>query len=340
MFHAVALQPDGKMVLTGPIYLIDQAPLNSVRFNADGTLDTGYGSGGMVAGNWAEAVTVQPDGKIVTAGSLNGNFYVARYNSDGSPDAGMPLHVLGGSSNGPAEPVGITEQQIQSLLAEAVTRWVAAGADPALLSGVTVQVTDLPGTYLGMGSDSTILLDHDAAGHGWFVDPTPADDSEFTTPGDQGEQGRMDLLTVLMHELGHALGLEHSHDGGLMGETLTPRTRLLPEVLHHDDAAVAPPQAHAVSASTPEADQPASASLTPPIAITDGTPAFGWTPVRATSHLTGTAGLAAEELAGSWDWLTAPEWADLLGQALPLRDRQEVTAEALDRAFTDPFETW
>jgi hypothetical protein len=45
------------------------------------------------------------------------------------------------------------------------------------------------------------------------VDPTPWDDSEFTTPGDQGEQGRMHLLTALAHELGHLLGQEHEADG-------------------------------------------------------------------------------------------------------------------------------
>src|SRR5262249_9525105 len=50
-------------------------------------------------------------------------------------------------------------------------------------------------------------------------DATPWEDSEFSTPGDQGEQNRMDLLTVLMHELGHVLGLDHDDDG-VMGESL------------------------------------------------------------------------------------------------------------------------
>src|SRR5262249_51879662 len=63
-----------------------------------------------------------------------------------------------------------------------------------------------------------------AAGWGWFVDPIPGDDSEFVTPGDQGERGRMDLLTALEHELGHLLGGEHE-DGSVMQETLTASTR-------------------------------------------------------------------------------------------------------------------
>ena len=68
-------------------------------------------------------------------------------------------------------------------------------------------------------SGNTIWLDANAAGYGWFIDPTPADDTEFTTPGNQGEMNRMDLLTVLEHELGHILGYNHTASG-LMDDTL------------------------------------------------------------------------------------------------------------------------
>src|SRR5262249_9808345 len=37
--------------------------------------------------------------------------------------------------------------------------------------------------------------------------------SEFTTSGDQGGEGRMDLLTVLEHEIGHLLGRDHEAPG-------------------------------------------------------------------------------------------------------------------------------
>jgi hypothetical protein len=80
---------------------------------------------------------------------------------------------------------------------------------------------------IGPGAKRPNWLDDPAAGWGWFIDPTPRDDSEFTTPGDLGEQNRMDLLTVLLHEIGHLLGQEHQADG-LMAETLTAGTRLLP----------------------------------------------------------------------------------------------------------------
>jgi hypothetical protein len=75
-----------------------------------------------------------------------------------------------------------------------------------------------------MTSDETIAIDVDAAGWGWFVDVTPWEDSEFTTPGNQGEQGRIDLLTALMHELGHSLGLHHVEEG-VMAEQLAAGIR-------------------------------------------------------------------------------------------------------------------
>ena len=75
-----------------------------------------------------------------------------------------------------------------------------------------------------MASGNTIYLDINAAGWGWFVDRTPRNDSEFTRPGNQGEQNRMDLLTVLEHEIGHLLGHDHD-DAGVMAETLAAGTR-------------------------------------------------------------------------------------------------------------------
>ena len=65
------------------------------------------------------------------------------------------------------------------------------------------------GIGIRLACEATLWLDDNAAGWGWFVDSTPGDDSEFTTPGNQGEQDRMDLLTALDHQLGHLLGRDH-----------------------------------------------------------------------------------------------------------------------------------
>jgi uncharacterized delta-60 repeat protein len=73
-----------------------------VRYNPDGSLDTTFGNGGIVTtsfpgqGSYAFAVALQPDGKIIAAGtdfvnfsfddSSNTDFALARYNPDGTPD--------------------------------------------------------------------------------------------------------------------------------------------------------------------------------------------------------------------------------------------------------------
>jgi hypothetical protein len=121
----------------------------------------------------------------------------------------------------------LTATAAEPLLAEALHHWQAVGIDISALGVIDVRIANLGGATLGQASGHTIWLDDNAASWGWFVDKTPWDDAEFIRKGNQGEQGRMDLLTVLTHEVGHLLGKEHEA-GGVMQETLAPGTRLAP----------------------------------------------------------------------------------------------------------------
>ena len=79
-------------------------------------------------------------------------------------------------------------------------------------------MVNLPGMELGESSAvvDTIFLDANAKGYGWFIDPTPGQDNEFPVPVSKTQEraasgpvaGQMDLLTVIMHEMGHFLGHE------------------------------------------------------------------------------------------------------------------------------------
>jgi uncharacterized delta-60 repeat protein len=93
--NAVALQPDGRIVVAGTEGDSSGAGRDFAiaRYNRDGSLDTGFGAGGRVTAGFgpgpddAFEVVVQPDGKIVVAGIAAGDFGVLRLNADGSLDA-------------------------------------------------------------------------------------------------------------------------------------------------------------------------------------------------------------------------------------------------------------
>jgi uncharacterized delta-60 repeat protein len=112
---AVAAQPDGKVVIAGQASDSNgRLEVLAARLNSDGSLDQSFGSGGVVvdqlgAGatprSGAEAVAIQPDGKIIVAGDAsdaagNNEVMTARLDADGSLDSsfgtgGVVLSQLG-----------------------------------------------------------------------------------------------------------------------------------------------------------------------------------------------------------------------------------------------------
>jgi subtilisin-like proprotein convertase family protein len=147
------------------------------------------------------------------------------------PSSASPL-VAAGTAPGQTTGEPLTADGLRPLVVATIDRWAAAGATPAqlaVLRAADVRVADLGGTFLGTAYEEAgaVVVDDDAAGWGWFVDPTPDDDAEFLAPGDRGEQGRVDLLSVLMHEFGHLLGLDHDAEG-VMAEALAAGERVTP----------------------------------------------------------------------------------------------------------------
>jgi uncharacterized delta-60 repeat protein len=96
---SVIQQVDGKLVVAGSSWNGSNYDVALVRYNADGSLDTGFDGDGKVttdmgaANDYAQSVIQQADGKLVVAGSSwngsNADVALVRYNADGSLDTGF-----------------------------------------------------------------------------------------------------------------------------------------------------------------------------------------------------------------------------------------------------------
>jgi hypothetical protein len=80
----------------------------------------------------------------------------------------------------------------------AMSRWTETLGDGseqlAGFGNVQITVADLGGNALGYTEGRHVWIDRDAAGYGWST-------------GAEVESGRMDLATVMTHEIGHLIGL-------------------------------------------------------------------------------------------------------------------------------------
>ena len=176
----------------------------------------------LTAGTFADPVVTLPTGTFAS----------------GSPFVlPVPLRAVGADlADGTGVVVG--QAEVDMVRDAAIARWVASGASAdqvAAMQATSITVADLPADYLGQTTPAGIVIDTNAAGKGWFVDATPGDDTEFDGTGAVAGAASgtgYDLLTVVMHELGHVAGLDDLYAAGSAGELmfgfLAPGTRYLP----------------------------------------------------------------------------------------------------------------
>jgi uncharacterized delta-60 repeat protein len=198
--RAVAVQADGRVVAAGFAHTNDSivSDFALTRYDMAGVLDGAFGIGGRVRTDFggrfdeALAVAVQPDGRIVVAGSSSdatgSDMAVARYTSDGNLDAsfggdGMALVEFGGEAS--ARAVGLQRDGKVVLAGRvdrpfgagccvsdfAVARLTRAGVPDSSFSGDGRVVTDfLPGADNGQDAAHAVLVQADgrvlAAGSG------------------------------------------------------------------------------------------------------------------------------------------------------------------------------
>ncbi|NEQ36297.1 MAG: hypothetical protein F6K40_08385 [Okeania sp. SIO3I5] len=139
----------------------------------------------------------------------------------------------------PAIPKSLEVGALSTIAEEAINQWSDTELGRSLPMNwdeVVFEVADLPGAILGQVQGNSVIIDSTAAGYGWFVDETPWENTEFDLSGtdlkaEEGSpaEGKIDLLTVVAHELGHFLGLDDlASEGELMSGSLGVGDRRLP----------------------------------------------------------------------------------------------------------------
>jgi uncharacterized delta-60 repeat protein len=100
MAYAMAVQPDGKIVLAGSAIIGETPRVVVTRLDKYGHLDPTFGLFGKVVldiARHANAIAIQPDGKIVLAGTTGNDFLVVRLYQNGNLDTGIEEGGNGGN---------------------------------------------------------------------------------------------------------------------------------------------------------------------------------------------------------------------------------------------------
>lgn len=183
---ALAIQPDGKLVAAGETAGVSASDFALARYNADGTLDTAFGTGGTVTTSvgtsissqyeGALSIAIQSDGKIVVGGytwsdGIGNVVVLLRYDAGGTLDAtfGTGGIVTTTSGRGGAYALRLDESDRPVVAATTssvggrffVARYTTAGAlDPTFGSGgvATAAIGTSADAYaLGIQDDGKIV---------------------------------------------------------------------------------------------------------------------------------------------------------------------------------------
>ena len=190
----------------------------------------------------------------------------------------------------------LTPAELAPVAAAAIQRLAATGLSVAqvaeLRAATFVIQTNLSATTGALGltalGSEVVTLDATGAGHGWFLDPTPADDNEFRQVVSASEldatnpaaKNHYDLLTVVMHELEHVLGV------GDVSASVSPHT-LMTDTLALGERRLPSGEAPVfVGLNTPEVLPDASA-LASVLGQTPSTPLFRVAPATTTAFVSG-----------------------------------------------------
>ncbi len=218
--------------------------------NGDGVVTGPYTTAGTDAatvyhaeGQSGSLLNADVDG----SGAVNSKDLTATISAKGdsvgatAPQYFPAFQLFTGASAVPANAISITQAQVQALLPEAIAAWHSAGLDATdlrRLESARIQVANLGTNILGLEAANVVTINQTAAGFNWYTNASARSSHAFALPGQGTDRlagpgspaaGRVDLLTVLEHELGHVIGLaDNNQSGDLMDTTLDLGVRRAP----------------------------------------------------------------------------------------------------------------
>ncbi|MFF5496835.1 calcium-binding protein [Streptomyces aquilus] len=166
--ETVAVQSTGKILMSGGT----GEDFTLVRYNLDGTLDGGFGTGGVVTTDFGPTsavndLAVHPDDRILAGGSAGTDFALARYNADGTADTGFATGGRTTTDFGAFDRVGALALQTDGKIVaagdtgddRALARYLGGtGTPPPPPTGVDLAVTKTGTATVSIGDRATYTV--------------------------------------------------------------------------------------------------------------------------------------------------------------------------------------
>jgi len=224
--QAVAVQPDQSVLIAGTVTTASGSTVAVVRLTPNGTLDTTFAGSGKATLNFgssatadvstAKALAIQPDGKILVAGSTSGNgsdFAVARLNANGTLDNTFGTNgktILGFNL------AGRNEDTLAGMILDAEGRIVLGGTVEARngtdFGVVRLTATGTLDTTFGTGGLVTIAFDQGRTDNDEMQALTLTRDGRYLMVGSADTPNGFDMAFARVTESG-ALDPSFDSDG-------------------------------------------------------------------------------------------------------------------------------
>ncbi|MCK0155512.1 hypothetical protein MWU49_17490 [Alcanivorax sp. S6407] len=215
-------QADGKLVMAGLTSNLQNSTGNDltvVRFNDDGSLDTGFNSSGSLVSNlgtWSSraslrGLALQADGKILAAGNAFGgqdeDAVVVRYNNDGSLDTGFADNGISHTD------LGITEY-LNDLLVQADGKLVATGQLSGSITSLLLRLNSDGSADAGFGTAGAVQTNVSSNGYEIPNAVLQQTDGKLVTVGYSynGSQARPESM-ITRHNVDGSLDTSFDSDG-------------------------------------------------------------------------------------------------------------------------------